>query len=114
MDNSASRCVQKKSHRTGLRSPRPGGASVFEPPLSETPSSKPQAPEKFPISSPKPQKTDAGANGALVGFELGLGASLELGVWNLELFAWALSFSKIEMRPRPGVLSKLHCQAAEP
>jgi len=26
-----------------------------------------------------------------------LGASLELGVWNLELVAWVLSFSKIEM-----------------
>src|SRR5207244_6408975 len=26
-----------------------------------------------------------------------LGASLELGVWNWELVAWALSFSKIEM-----------------
>jgi hypothetical protein len=32
---------------------------------------------------------------------LGLGASLELGVWNLELFAWALNFSKIEMRSLP-------------
>jgi hypothetical protein len=30
-----------------------------------------------------------------------LGASLELGVWNLELFAWALSFSKLEMGPHP-------------
>src|SRR6266496_5904926 len=28
-----------------------------------------------------------------------VGASLELGVWALELVAWALSFSKIEMRP---------------
>src|SRR5205809_3921797 len=31
---------------------------------------------------------------------LELGASLELGVWNLELVAWALSLSKIEMPPR--------------
>ena len=30
---------------------------------------------------------------------LELGASLELGVWNLELLAWALSLSKIELRP---------------
>src|SRR6266542_3182390 len=30
---------------------------------------------------------------------LELGASLELGVWNLELVAGALSFSKIEMCP---------------
>src|SRR5438445_5951411 len=30
---------------------------------------------------------------------LELGASLELGVWNLELVAWSLSFSKVEMRP---------------
>ena len=28
---------------------------------------------------------------------LELGASLDLGVWNLELVAWALSFSNIEM-----------------
>jgi hypothetical protein len=31
---------------------------------------------------------------------LGPGSSLELGVWNLELFASALSFSKIKMRPK--------------
>jgi len=36
---------------------------------------------------------------------LGLGASLELGVWNLELVAWVLSFSGIEMRP--GCVEKL-------
>ena len=35
------------------------------------------------------------------GGNLELGASLELGVWNLELVAWALSLSKIEMRTRP-------------
>src|SRR3989475_7130745 len=29
---------------------------------------------------------------------LELGASLELGVWNWELVAWSLSFSKIGMR----------------
>src|SRR5436190_1701841 len=39
---------------------------------------------------------------------LELGASLELGVWNLELVAWALSFSKIEMRPaRPAARAHL-------
>ena len=27
--------------------------------------------------------------------------SLELGVWNLELVAWLLRFSKIEMLPHP-------------
>jgi hypothetical protein len=31
---------------------------------------------------------------------LELGASLELGVWNLELVAWDLSFSKIQLWPR--------------
>jgi len=31
-------------------------------------------------------------------WSLELAASLVLGVWNLEFFAWALSFSKIEMR----------------
>src|SRR5437773_2198579 len=30
---------------------------------------------------------------------LALGASLELGDWELGAFCWALSFSKVEMRP---------------
>jgi hypothetical protein len=32
-------------------------------------------------------------------WSFGLGASLELGVWKLELVACALSFSQTEMRP---------------
>jgi len=59
----------------------------------------PQAPEKFQISSPKPQNKCRGKRRAGPFLSLELGASLELGVWNLELFAWVLSFSKIEMRP---------------
>ena len=74
----------------------PGRVSAFEPPLSETPSTKPQAPEKLPISNTNPQKQMPGQTARRSVFELG--ASLELGIWNLELFAWALSFSKIEMR----------------
>jgi len=38
---------------------------AFEPPLSETPSTKIQAPEKFQFSN---TKTNAEANGAPVGF----------------------------------------------
>jgi len=72
----------------------PGGEwdriSVFELPPSETPSTKPQAPEKFQISKHQTPKTDAGANGAGRFLSLELGASLELGVWILELVAWAL------------------------
>src|SRR2546421_12694618 len=33
----------------------PGAPPFFEPPLSETPSTKPQSPEKFHISNTKPQ-----------------------------------------------------------
>ena len=93
--------------------------SVFEPPPSETPSTKPQAPEKSRNRNTKNQapntkdipssklQTAAGASSLelLWSLELGVwclrpGASLELGVWNLELVAWARSFSKIAMRPR--------------
>jgi len=44
-----------------------GRISANQPP-SETPSTKPQAPEKFQISKHQTPKTDAGANGAQVGF----------------------------------------------
>src|SRR5438876_1744330 len=75
----------------------------FEPPLSETPSTKPQAPEKVQILKHQTPKTDAGANGTQIWFlSLELGASSKLGVWNLELVAWALSFSKIGIRQSPG------------
>jgi hypothetical protein len=43
---------------------------------------------------------------------LEIGASLELGVWNLELVAWALSFSKVGMRaPWLGCLIKIVANA---
>jgi hypothetical protein len=45
-----------------------GRISVFEPPPVETPSTKPQAPEKFQFSKHQTPKTDAGANGAPVCF----------------------------------------------
>jgi len=77
-------------------SPRIGIISVFEPLLSETPSTKPQAPEKFQISNTKPQNQMPGQTARSSVFELG--ASLELGAWNLELFAWALNISNIELR----------------
>jgi hypothetical protein len=76
-----------------------GRISVFELPLSETPSTKLQAPEKFQNSNTKPQNKCRGQRRAGRFLSLELRASLELGVWNLELVAWALSFSKIEMRP---------------
>src|SRR6266496_2049760 len=52
MDNYGRRCIS-------LRNPQPTGerrAPLFELLVSETPSSKPQAPEKFQISNTKPQK----------------------------------------------------------
>src|SRR5437867_3733108 len=64
------------------------------PHLTPTPSSR----EVPNLKTPDP-KTDAGANGGWF-LSLELGGSLELGVWNLELVAWALSLPKIEMRPR--------------
>src|SRR5207249_7319037 len=58
--------------------------------LGETPSTKPQAPEKFQIPNPNPQP-DSGANGRRVVL------SLELGIWSL--LSGLLGFSKIEMLP---------------
>src|SRR5438094_8797125 len=67
--------------------------SSSEPVSSETPSTKPQAPVEFQISNTKPQIRCRGKRSAGRCLSLELGASLELGVWNLELFAWNLSFS---------------------
>jgi len=69
---------------------------VFNGRLSETPSTKLQALEKFQISNTKRQNRCRAKRraGRLLSFELG--GSLELGVWNWELVAWALGFSKIE------------------
>src|SRR6185503_8073678 len=81
----------------------PGRIAVFEPHLSETPSTKLQNPEKLQApSSKRGPRFGAWNLGFLWCLALGVwclgpGASLELGAWNLELFAWALSFSKIEM-----------------
>src|SRR6266566_5110161 len=44
-------------HQSITRVLRPGRISVFEPPPSETPSNKPQAPEKFQISKHQTTKT---------------------------------------------------------
>jgi len=55
--------VNGRSNRGGRRA-----ILVFEPPLSETPSTNSQAPEKFQISNSKPQPIDAVANGAQVVF----------------------------------------------
>src|SRR3989454_12670613 len=73
----------------------------------ETPKTKLQTPKKSQVPSSKPRPAlRAFSLELLWSLELGVwclgpGASLELGVWNLELFAWALSLSKIEMRPIP-------------
>src|SRR5207247_10496537 len=54
---------------TGFRPPSHAGAHpAFELPLSETPGTKLQAPEKVPNLKHQTQKTDAGANRAQVGF----------------------------------------------
>src|SRR5439155_22205246 len=56
----------------------------LEPPLSETPSTKPQAPEKFQISNTNLKNKCRGKRRVQ-------------RFLSLELFAWALSFSKTEM-----------------
>src|SRR5438093_4119917 len=77
---------------------RAGCISVFEPTLSETPSTKPQAPEKFQISNTEPQNRCRGKRRAGRFLSLELGASLELGVWNLEVVHRRLS-AVTEQRP---------------
>jgi hypothetical protein len=90
-----------------------------EPPPRETPSTKPQAPEKFQNRNTKNQAPNtkeipsSKLQTAARASSLELGASLEFGAWclvfgtwcffgawNLELCAWALSFSNIELRPK--------------
>src|SRR5438132_13840136 len=66
-----------------------GRISVFEPPLSETPSPKPQAPEKFQNSNTEPQNQMPGQTARRSVFELGAW-SLVLGAWCLELGNWEL------------------------
>src|SRR2546425_10316908 len=67
---------------------------VFEPPLSETPSTKTQAPEKFQLSNPKPPKRMPGQTARRPVFELGawcfLGAWSLVLPWCLELGIWSL------------------------
>ena len=63
-----------------------GRISLFEPPLSETPSTKPQAPEKFQISNP--ENSCRGQRRSRPVFELG--AWFFFGAWNLELGACCL------------------------
>src|SRR5713226_8489219 len=80
--------------------PGPSGTSQF---LSRR-RAKHQAPNpKLQRSSksqtPNPNNRCLGERRAGRFLSLELGASMELGVWNLELVAWALSFSRIEMRP---------------
>src|SRR2546426_5856651 len=61
-------------------------SQFFEPPSSETPSTKPQAPEKFQISSTKPPNRCRGKRRQV--FELG--AWCFFGAWSLEFGACCL------------------------
>src|SRR6266699_5474287 len=64
-------------------------------PKPQTPSSR----EVPNLKTPNPQNRGRGKRRAGRFLSLELGASLELGIWNLELTAWALSFSEIETCP---------------
>src|SRR5207247_9103853 len=74
-------------------------------PAIETPKTKLQTPKKSQVQSSKRRPSPRACSLELLwSLELGVwclgpGASMELGIWNLELVAWALSFSKLEIRP---------------
>src|SRR6266498_22448 len=72
--------------------------------LSETPSTKPQAPEEFQISKQRTRTIDAVVNDGQAGF----------GAWCLELVARSHSFSKIEMFRMPCRYPVRHCQDVLP
>src|SRR5438552_3490863 len=66
-------------------------------PNHQTPSSR-----EVPNLKHETSRTDVEGKrhaGRFLSFELR--ASLDLGVWNLEIVAWPPNFSKIEMRPWP-------------
>src|SRR5262245_24234464 len=66
--------------------PDPGAHLSKPTALGETPSTKPQAPEKFQIlkhQTPKTRRRGEWRAGRSLSLELG--ASFELGVWNLDL-----------------------------
>src|SRR6266516_410060 len=71
-----------------------GRISVFEPPPSETPSTKPQAPEKFRNRNTKNQAPNtkeipsSELQAAARASSLELGASLEFGTWCLVFGTW--------------------------
>src|SRR2546428_88322 len=64
---------------------------------NQAPNPKLQRSSKSQAPNPKNRCRGKWRAGRFLSLELG--ASLELGVWNLALFAWALSFSIIETRP---------------
>src|SRR5881409_3432526 len=78
--------------------------SVFKLSLHDETSSLPRRSPVYlwaHLSRAKPQNTCQGKRRAARFLSLELGASLEVGVWDLELFAWALRSSKIEIRLIP-------------
>src|SRR6266699_3094642 len=85
-----------------------GRISVFEPPPSQTPNPKHQRSSKSQAPNPKNRCRGKRRAGRFLSLELR--ASLELGVWNLELVAWAPSFSKIECTLERGNASLLFAQ----
>src|SRR5437867_10773289 len=102
-------------YRFGSTGPR-GRISVFEPPLSGTPSSKAQAPEKFRNRNTKNQAPNtkeipsSKLQTAARASSLELGASLEFGAWCLVFWElvllWSLEFGI--WRFFPGAGSALH------
>jgi hypothetical protein len=80
----------------------------WAPHLGETSNTKLQAPENLQIPNIKTQDRMPGQTARGLVLNLELGVSLELGVWNWELFAWALRFFRIGTRRLS--LTDRHCR----
>jgi hypothetical protein len=89
-----------------------GRISVFEPPPSESPSTKPQAPEKFRNRNTKNQAPNtkeipsSKLQTAALASSLEVLWSLELGVWDLVLL-WSLVFGTWSFLPELSASQKL-------
>ena len=89
----------------GDRPSIPGRISAERNTQHQSPSSR----ESSKSQNTKPPNRRRGKRRAARFLSLELGASLEVGVWDLELFAWALGSSKIEIRLIPWAHRSVAC-----
>src|SRR5437899_11843756 len=76
-----------------------GASQFFEPPLSETPSPKPQAPEKFQISNTKGRNQMPGQTARRSVFDLGIWCFFE--AWSLGIWSFLPGLSASQNREAP-------------